>query len=257
MKNDVCGNISELVMDELIQIWDMLYPNEEKCTHENVDLHGNRQVTVIKEWHRRHSCIRLNGGNTFVIKFLKDQLPSVFPNDWFIVELGTLNDYKSSKIIDGSYLCYAEVAFAIAHKLVACMKLNQDETGTLWSVIKNVFRKIDYVFIADMAIQTSLQAKELENYLCKLSVPQLAIEQGFHNILIDYSKTLSQVCDVYRQRCLFLRKASDSLFEPHTKYLDFKNIVNEEDRLLQKCQEIGDVLTKLYRQYRDIHIMAE
>jgi len=142
----------------------------------------------------------------------------------------------------------AENAFEIAHKFVDLQKCLNREAGTAWSLIRNLFHKVNYDYYYQGAKEILEECRLLKNRIYTIySTDKNQSIIDFRDALMDYLNALYTAANIFARKAEFLANKSKSASFPETSYHDFQKIVKEEIPSLNKCQETGDRLTRIYR----------
>ena len=141
----------------------------------------------------------------------------------------------------------AENAFEIAHKFVDLRNALNREAGTARSLIRNLFRKVNYDYYHQRAKEILEDCRLLKNRVYTIyGTDKNQSIVDFRDALMDYSNALYAATEIFARKTEFIAKKSKSASFPGTSYHDFQEIVKEEIPSLNKCQETGDRLTRIY-----------
>jgi len=147
------------------------------------------------------------------------------------------------------YIYLTENAFEIAHKFVALRDSLDHEAGLAGNVIRNLFRKVDYDHYCRRAKDIFEECRLLNDKVeTMLETDEKPAVTTIGDALRDYVEALCIATSIFVRKTEFLAKKAKSASYPGTSYGDFQNIVKEEYPSLEKCQETGDKLTKIYRE---------
>jgi hypothetical protein len=156
--------------------------------------------------------------------------------------------HLSTPSIGRIYLHMTEVAFEIAHEFVDLRinKINK-EAGTFWSVIRNLFRTVDYQHFVDRTHTIKDKLNKLRNEIEHAPSDKDSAEEDFAVALQEYVRALSRATDILLSKTDFLARKARSAKAPRTSYAEFQAIIKDEWASLQECQKTGDRLTELNR----------
>jgi hypothetical protein len=140
----------------------------------------------------------------------------------------------------------AEEAFETGHSLVDHRDMITKEVGTLWSIIKNRFRSVDYTPFVGIAREIQSKAVRLENDVETFLAPTSDRERHFLELLRLHTRALHQYGDFLVEQAEFMYKKSSSVSAPGTSWSEWKKLLATEEPILRKCQSSGAELTLYY-----------
>ena len=161
-------------------------------------------------------------------------------------------DNKETASVDIAYIKSTATAFEIAHEFVGLRALIIVEAGTFQSLIRNLFRKVDYQYFVDRAIEIKDKIDKLGNNvdsIILLSPPKSPVQKEFAQALHQYIDALSKAVEIFLNKTKFMAAKAKDPMTLETSYAKFKKIIKDESLSLEECQKKGDKLTILYRNF--------
>ena len=146
-----------------------------------------------------------------------------------------------------TYLHLSEVAFEIANEFVDLRELLNNEAGTFWSFIRNLFRTVNYQNFVDQTHPIKNKLNELQNKIEYAQSAEHSAEEELAGALQEYVRALSKAADILLRKTEFLARKACSAKTPGTSYAEFQTVIKDERSSLHECQKTGDRLAELYR----------
>lgn len=167
-------------------------------------------------------------------------------------ERSTVANNKNSyqKNISIEFFDFSEEAFEISHEIVSLREDINKNSGTFLSVIKNLFREVDYNDYLLRAKDLNQRIKDLKSNIHTFLDPANENEKKFIQVLNNHINDIEDISKVLITKYQFMVKKAESASTSNTSWGDWKKVVEKEENLLNKCQTSGDALTNVYYQFQ-------
>jgi hypothetical protein len=151
--------------------------------------------------------------------------------------------------VNPTYIQNTEQTFALAHVFVDLRRQLNKSSGTLTSLFRSFFAKIDYEDFAKRAQGLKSVVDDLRQQPQKES-PISSEADRYRAALQEYLAALYDAVSILANKTAFLARKAKSASSPGTSYTDFEALVEGEQASLEACQRTGDRLDALWRSYK-------
>jgi hypothetical protein len=144
---------------------------------------------------------------------------------------------------------FAEEAFDLGHAFVDLRDRVNRECGTFWSLIRNLFRTVDYDAFLRAAQVLRDRAAQLRGQIDTFVSPSDDAEREFSRRLAFHVDALVRVTELTSRKFDFMARKAAGVRD-RTTWKEWQEIIRDESAILEDCDSSGKALTRYYRQFR-------
>ena len=149
--------------------------------------------------------------------------------------------------VNKHYLNCAEEMFEVARKYVSLQEELNSESRATWSLIRNLFRTVDYQSYISRAKDIKARIERLRGRAYSLPLPHFGPEQELSQALHDYIDALAAASEICYRQAAFLASKTGGTSTLDTSHSDFQRVTGDEQHSMQRFQATGRRLSVLYR----------